>query len=112
MRKLASVVVFALIAVAVATPSFAKEKAPQIIQFSNNWSGQNQNGKGAENLSIKQANEWLAKNFSKVRVISHSVSGNSGILIGVEPSTYHTPEFPVPMGSTGFSTVTILYEEK
>jgi predicted PurR-regulated permease PerM len=115
MRTLAIMV---SIIIVFASTTFASEKAPQIIQFSNSWSGSNQNGKASENAAIKEANEWLKKNFKKVNVLSHSVSGNSGIAISdeLEFSTNaargNKRKLSVIAGSTGFSTVTILYKEK
>lgn len=111
MKRFIAIVIFALIAVAVATPSFAKEKkavhepiviklteekAPKIVRFIGN--GDEKNMHDNETRALNQAQKWLDANYKNVRVISHSVTGNYR---GSTGTSAH-----------GFSTVTILYEEK
>ncbi|AKM78752.1 TPA: hypothetical protein DDZ49_00255 [Candidatus Wolfebacteria bacterium] len=112
MQRIIVIILISLLLSSTASVAFAEKGLPQIISFSYRWSGANQSGKDAEDSAIKDANEWMKKNFKKVRVINHSVSGNSGVLVGRQPSTYYNHEFPITTGSTGFSTVTILYIEK
>ena len=102
----------AVIALAVAltsTMAFAAG-APKIVRFTANEKiidnsyrvvGSSDIAK-SEAKAIADAQKWIDANYAKVRIISHSVTGNYTGTTG----THGAPR------SHGFSTVTILYEEK
>ena len=99
---LAIIALSSTVAIAAGAPKFVRFTASEKIIDNSYRVAESSDMAKSETRAIADAQRWIDANHTKIRIISHSVAGNYTGTTGI----HGTPR------SHGFSTVTILYEEK